>query len=174
MEEVGEFLVFVDFFTAFFEETLMWDFICLENFLSWLQDRFMCMKHDIARKVGYCWAFMWTLRHMVSIPVFQKTLRHGTPLHRICSKLLIDWVPVDSSQLTQVTVSLSLRRLSVHRRKNYLARFLFESSPKRLSVDRRWNYSAWVLGDSSPKHRSVNHSWNYLAQVPVVCTLTDV
>ena len=76
--------------------------------------------------------------------------------------------------LTRVPVDSSPRRLSVDRRRNYLARFLFNSSHRRLSFDRHWNYSAQVLVDSSPQHPSINRRWNYLARVPVGCPSTDV
>ena len=66
-----------------------------------------------------------------------KTVRHGTSLHRICLKLLIDSSPVDLSQLTRFPVDSSPRRLSVDRWQNYLAQFLLELSPRRLSVDQR-------------------------------------
>ena len=98
-----------------------------------------------------------------------KTVRHGTSLHRICPKLLID-----SSPSRLESIDSSPRRLSVDRRQKYLARVLFDLSPRRLSVDRRWNDSAQVLVDSSPQRLSVDRRGNYLARVPGVCHSTDV
>ena len=64
-----------------------------------------------------------------------------------------------------------------------------DSSPRRLYFDLRWNYwldslsnrvpevclstDAEVPVDSNPRRLSVDQSWNYLAQVTVVCPLTD-
>ena len=61
-----------------------------------------------------------------------KTVRHGTSLNIICSKLLID-----SSPNRLKPIDSSPRRLSVNQRRKYLDRLVFDSSHRRLSVDQR-------------------------------------
>ena len=47
MEEVRVFLIFIYVCIPCFEEKLMWAFLSLVNFLSWLHDGFMCIVNDI-------------------------------------------------------------------------------------------------------------------------------
>ena len=84
----------------------------------------------------YCWHMIieeeW--KYIVNSCVL-KTVRHGTSLHRICPKLLIDWSP---SQLDSQT---SVRRPTVK---------LFGSSPIRLDSQASARRPTLKLFGSSP------------------------
>ena len=61
MEEVGVFLIFVDFCIPWFEGTLVWDFMSFISFISWVYDRFMWIMHEILhamfenKEIRFCW-----------------------------------------------------------------------------------------------------------------------
>ena len=113
-------------------------------------------------------------KNFLSIPVFPKLWDTELLYTEYAWNYWLTRVPGNLSQLTQVPVDSSPRRLSINRRQNYLAQVLFDLSPRSLSVDQRWNYSAWFLVASSPQCLSVDRHWNYLARVPGVCHSTDV
>ena len=61
IEEVGVFLIFVDFCISCFEVTLVGAFLSFIKFISWLHDRFMWMVREIfhamfeINKIRLCW-----------------------------------------------------------------------------------------------------------------------
>ena len=136
MEEAGVFLIFVYFAITFFEETLMWDFMCFENFLSWLHDRFMWIVHDILyamfeiNKIRLCWCIHVDVNSRVP-----KTVRHGTSLHRICPKLSID------SSTSRLESQTSVRQPAAK---------LFGSSPIQLESQASFRRPTLKLFGSSP------------------------
>ena len=75
MGEVGLFLIFVDFCIPCFEETLMWYFICFEIFISWLNDRFIGMLHDIFHAMYDRKEFMFYWGIHVSTDIHCKILK---------------------------------------------------------------------------------------------------
>ena len=93
-----------------------------------------------------------------------KTLRHGTSLHRICPKLLID------SSTRRIESQMYVRQPTAK---------LFGSSPIRIESQASVHRPTLKLFGSSPSRlespASVRRpSLNYLDQVPVVCLSTDV